>query len=569
MPLFRSGRIWLVWSLIGLVFLLIGAPLFGLLLGAFTDTPPGVAPRFSLDALAYAYGAAQHLQSLGNSLAFAFCTATLVLLLGGALAWAAARTDSLLRHFGDVFVLVPIFIPAVLFVAGWILLLGPSNGLVNLFLVAGLNLSGSPFDIYSFSGMVWVAVLQELPLAFLWLWPTFRAMNPSLEEAAMVAGASTGMIIRRISLPLLRPTLLSAWIIFFIYSLGALAVPLMIGLPSRIILYSTEVYLAAHRVPGDLNLASAFSLLFLAVTVAGVFLYRRMTSDADRFVTITGKAFSPRIVRLGRWRALVDLLAVATLFLTAGLPIMVLVWNAFLPFPQAPSRQAFDLLTLKNFSDALSYGPAIRAVVNSLWIGLAAGVVTTLLGAAIAWTVVRYQRPRLALALLDQMATLTIATPGMIVGVSLLWFYLLVPLPIYGTPWLLLIAYITLHLPYAVRICVSGLSQLHKELEEAGWIAGAGWSRIALRIVLPLIGASLLTSVLYVTLRAFREYAASIFLAGPGTEVFSVLVLDLWDGGQFNLLSAYVTLVVAVLAAVVAVFSWLTRRFSLKLASSK
>src|SRR5690606_31778674 len=118
---------------------------------------------------------------------------------------------------------------------GWILLLGPRNGLVNLILMETFGLSEAPFDIYSFWGMVWVGTLQELPLAFLWLWPAFRSMNPSYEEAAMVAGASAGTIMRRVSLPLLRPALLGGWIIFFIYSMGALAVPLMIGLPSNIV----------------------------------------------------------------------------------------------------------------------------------------------------------------------------------------------------------------------------------------------------------------------------------------------------------------------------------------------
>lgn len=150
--------------------------------------------------------------------------------------------------------------------------------------------------------------------------------------------------------------------------------------------------------------------------------------------------------------------------------------------------------------------------------------------------------------------------PGMIIGVSLLWFYLVVPLPIYGTGWLFLIAYVTLHLPYAVRICASGMSQLHPDLEEAGRIAGASWMVVFRRIVVGLLAPSLLMSLLYVALRSFREYAASIFLTAPGTEVFSVLVLDMSDTGNFGLLSAYVTMVLVLLAAIVGIFSYLSRR---------
>ena len=188
----------------------------GLVVGSITDSAPGTAPRYTLATLAYAYGDLEHLRSLVNSLVFATATATLVLVIGGGLAWAAARTDSAVRHFVDLFALAPILIPSVVFVAGWILLLGPKNGMLNLLAMEQLGLERPPFDVYSFGGMVWVAALQEIPLAFLWLWPAFRAMNPDLEDAALVAGASAGTTLRRISLPLLRPALLSAWIIFFI-----------------------------------------------------------------------------------------------------------------------------------------------------------------------------------------------------------------------------------------------------------------------------------------------------------------------------------------------------------------
>jgi iron(III) transport system permease protein len=241
--------------------------------------------------------------------------------------------------------------------------------------------------------MIWVSTLQELPLAFLWLWPTFRAMNPDLEDAALVAGASPGMVMRRISLPLLWPALLSAWIIFFIYSIGALMVPLMIGLPSRIILYSTEIYLAAQRVPSDLNLAAAYSLLILAASFFGIYAYRRSVHDSSRFAVVTGKAFNPRITKLGRWAFPVTAFAVLVLFLAAGLPMLVLVWNAFMPFPQVPSGHSFEVMTFANFRTALAYGPAVRALVNSLWLGFASGVVATVLGALIAWCTIRLKRP--------------------------------------------------------------------------------------------------------------------------------------------------------------------------------
>ncbi len=561
----RLGQRAVVIALLLVVGYLIIPPIAALLLGSITDTPPDVWPNFTLSSLYYAYTNADHYWSLALSLIYASTTATCVLVVGGFLAWLVSRTDSYLRHLTDVFALAPIIVPAVLFVTAWLLLLGPKGGLINQWAMQTLALEEPPFNLLSLGGMIWVGILQELPLAFLWLWPAFRSMNSDLEDAGLMAGATSFTVIRRITLPLLRPAILSGWLMFFIYSLGALAVPLMIGLPAGYVLYSTEIYLAVHRVPSDLNLASAYSLLLVLMTFAGVAVYRHATREVSRFTTVTGKAFNPRLVRLGRWRWPINLFGLTVLFLCAGLPILVLVWNAFLPFPQLPSAQAFSLMTLENFRAAMNYGPAIRALYDSIVLGLGAGVVSTILGCIIAWCTLRFRGMPYLLGLLDQLSTVPIAMPGLIVGVSVLWLYLILPLPIYGTLWILLIAYITLHLPYAVRICASSLAQLHPELEEAGYVSGANWLTVFRRIILALMAPSLVTSVLYVGLRSFREYSASILLAGPGSEVFSVMVLDMWDGGNLNILCAYVTVVMVILGTLVVVASQLGRRLGTSL----
>lgn len=539
-------------------------PLVMLIYGAITDTGPAVDPNYTTDTLARAYGRGTIYPALWNSVLYAACTATLVLVIGGFLAWLVERTDSSVRRYTDLFALAPIVMPAVLLISGWILLLGPRNGLINLLAMEYLGAEGPLFDLFSFWGMVWVGMLQELPLAFLWLWPAFRSMNPDLEEAGLVAGAGMPTVLRRITLPMLRPTIFAAWIIFFIYSLGQLMVPLLIGLPAGIFLYSTEIYLAYRRMPTDLNLASAYSLLFLAVTVAGIYAYRRATREADRFVTITGRGYNPRLIRLGKWQIVVTLVAVFLLLCVAGLPMLVLVWNAFMPYPQVPSLESLSLFTTRNFGRALDYGPAVRAVGNSIVLGIAAGLVSTVIGALIAWANLRGRTHRRTIAVLDQLAMAPLAIPGIIIGVGLLWLYLVLPVPIYGTHWILLLAYVAIHLPFAVRICTSGLAQLHPELEEAGLVAGAGRATVLRRIVFLLIMPSILASILYVGLRAFREYAASIFLSAPGTEVFSVIVLDMWEGGNSNILSAYVTMVMVLLGVAMFGFFALSRRVGIK-----
>jgi len=535
-----------------------------LVYGSITDTPPEAVPHFTTATLARAYGSRSTYSSLANSLIYAVVTASFVIVIGGFLAWAAERTDAIVRKVTDLFVLAPILMPSVMLVSAWIMLLGPGSGIVNMALKELLGTQKSPLELFTRPGMIWVGILQELPLACLWLWPAFRAMNPALEEAALMAGASNWYVVRRITLPLLTPAIFAAWIICFIFALGALSVPLLLGLPGGILFYSTEIYLATTRFPTDLNAASAFCLLYLAAVVVGIYFYRRAISDASRFVTVTGKAYAPRRLKLGAWRHGIDALVILVLIFVAGLPMLVLIWSSFMPFPQPPSMAALGRLTLQNFPAALDYGPAKRAVVNSVILGLGAGVLTTLLGAAIAWFLLRTRQKRLA-ALIDQLATAPIALPGILVGVSLLWMYIVIPLPIYGTGWILLIAYITLHIPYSVRICVSALTQIHRELEEAAFTAGASKFIAIHRIILPLMSSSLAVSVIYVMLRSFREYSASLFLTSVNTEVFSVLVLDMWSGGVSNVLAAYVTMVMGLLIVAALLLQWAGTRAGIRL----
>lgn len=540
--------------LIAAVLALILPPLIGLILGSVTESSQ-LPMVFSDRPIKEAYGDAQSYRSLATTLIFSAVVATLVLFVGGFVAWLVERTDSPLRRVAGVFALAPILIPSVLFVTGWILILGPKNGMINLLAIKYLGLKQPIFDIFSFGGMVWVETLQEIPLAILWLQPAFRGMNPELEEVALVGGARPAMVLRRVIIPLLRPAILSAWVIFFIYSLGSLMVPLLIGAPAHIFLYSVEIYLATHRIVADLNLATAFGLVFLLAAVVGTYFYRRATRELGMFVTVTGRSFRPRITNLGIWKWPTTLVCGLLLVLGTALPVLVFVWNAFLPFPQAPSVESLKFLTFGNFKGALNYGPAIQALTNSLLLGLMAGVVTTTLGALIAWYTLRGNGPRWTKALLDQLATLPVAMPGLVVGISLMWVYLFAPVPVYGTIWLLLIAYVTLFLPYALRISAAAISQIHRELEEAGEVAGAPWGMVFRRILLAIIAPSLFSSVLYVALRAFREYSASIFLASPGNQVFSVTVLDMWDGGNFSILSAYVTMVFVLLGIVLMIGS--------------
>lgn len=545
------------------VFVLVLPPLLALIVGAFSAGRPGLRLVPSWINVERAFGNAELANSLINSLLYATVSASIVVVLGAFIAWVIERTDSRIAPFAQMFSLIPILIPAVTLVSAWIMLLSPRGGLINLTSQAWFG-GGPPFDIFTFAGMIWVGVLQELPLAVLWLWPAFRAMNPEMEEAARTSGAGNVTVLLKITIPILMPALLGAWIIFFIYSLGALSVAVLIGLPSRIFVYATEIYLAVTRMPAQYGLASFYSLLFLGVTVAAIAIYYRVVGNDGRFATVRGKAYRPRRISLGPWRTPIDLTLVVLIVLIAVLPILILTWNAFMPFPQLPSRESLSRASFANFVSALNYGPAVRAIWNSLWIGVVAGVATTLLGVLIAWLRLRGRDDWRLIVVAEQAAMAPIAIPGVIVGVSLLWFWLWIPIGVYASPWILMIAYAILHLPYAIRITSSGLIQLHSELEEAGRVSGAGLLLVARLIVLPLLAPTLTAAAVYCSLRAFREYAASLFLTSPGTEVFAVVVLDMWQSGNTNILAAYTVMVMLLLAALIGLANFFGNRFGVR-----
>ena len=366
--------------------------------------------------------------------------------------------------------------PAVVLVNGWIMLLSPRSGMINLIATSWLGWSGPPFDIFSFWGMIWIAMLQELPLGV----PLAVAVVPRHESGSrggrICAGAGILRVIRKITVPMLTPALLGAWIIFFIYALGALSVPLLIGKPAGIFLFSTEIYLAATQFPTDLNIASAYSLLFLAVSFLGIVLYRRMTREHRSVRNRSAAAHSGRAASSSG----------------AARP----VHRAWSRDADRRRRGAAVPGAAVERARAISAGAVGRQPRHDQLrelqgrVELRAGATRARATACCSASVRRHHRRRRSrwrshgaacglrrfprtVAIIDQLAGVPVALPGLVVGMGMTWFYLEVPLPIYGTPAILLLAYVMLHMPYAVRIAGAGLSQLHSELEEAGRVAGA------------------------------------------------------------------------------------------------
>jgi iron(III) transport system permease protein len=535
----------------GLLAYLTVIPLVMLVYGSVKSGPPGVAGALTFENYLKLFANWRLAPAMLNSLIFSTGTSLLAFAGGLYLAWMTERTNLPWRGAVYTCILVPMIVPGILTTVGWIILFGRRSGIINIIGMQYLGLS-EPIEINNMPGMIWVQGTDQIPLAFLLLAAALRSMDPSLEEAAMVAGSGIFHTTIRITLRVLLPGILAVWMISFVRAIENFEVPALIGMPAGILVFATEVYLATRTVPTDFGLASTFAVVYLAITTVGVLLYLKWTAASEQYATITGKGFRPSAFDLGRWRILFAAFNLLLCFILFILPVLVVVWSSFLPFYMAPSPTAFASLTLENYQNLWNLPLVHRAMWNSFVLGLGSSTLTMLLTAVIAWIVVRTKwRGKGAL---DFLAFSPIAMPGLVLGIAILWLYLVLPVPIYGTLWILLIAYVTKYLPYGMRACSSSMLQIKKELEEASETSGAAWSHTFKRVVLPLLAPGFVAGWIYVITHSFRELSTSIMLYRSGTEVISIVLFEMWDGGQYPALCALgiVMIVILVLISLIA-----------------
>ncbi len=538
---------------------LVFVPLAALFYTAFTeDTGFGSGP-WSLVNFVEAYSGWHILRLLGNSVIFAGGTALVTLLMGGLVAWVVERTDAPGASLFHALALLSFAIPGLLMAMAWIFVLSPNIGWGNLVLKSVFGLSEAPLNIYTMGGMVWALASHYFPLAYLSLGPALRVLDVRMEEAALVSGARYWQVIPKITLPLLRPAILSSVLLLFVLGLASYEVPRLIGRPARIDVFTTEIQGATHGAPPEFGIASALSLTLLAICVIAVFFYRRATRNAEAFATITGKGYMPTRIKLRNWRWPVAI-GVGTMFVfSLGLPLITLIWQSFFRNLAQPFIPTAAGATLENYQFILQYPIFIDAVKTSVSLAAMAATVVLAVTFVMAWVALR-SAPRFGWVL-DALAFTPIAIPHVIVGASVLFAYLMLPIPVYNTIWILLIAYVTMYLPYGMRFSSSGITQIHRELEEVAEVAGARLSHIFLWILLPLLAPVLLAAWIYIFVLAVRELGASVFLVGPGTHVLGTISLTMWEeGGSYGAVAALGVIQIIPLVLIVAGLRWFEMR---------
>lgn len=546
---------------------LVFVPLSALFYTAFTeDTGFGPGPA-SLQNFVDAYSSWHITRLLQNSVVFALGTAVVTLVMGGLVAWVVERTDAPGGSLFHALALLSFAIPGLLTAMAWIFVLSPNIGWLNAMLKSIFGLKEAPLSIYTMGGMIWALSSHYFPLAYLALGPALRVLDVRLEEAALVSGARYWQVMPKITLPLLRPAILSTVLLLFMLGMSSYEVPRLIGRPSRIDVFTTEIQGATQSAPPEFGIASALSFTLLCICIIAVYFYRRATRNAEAFATITGKGYMPTRIELRRWRWPVSIATGVMFAISLGLPLLTLVWQSFYRNIAQPFVGSNSPATLDNYRFILKYPIFVDAVQTSVLLAAMAATIVVALTFLMAWIALRAV-PRSGWAL-DSLAFTPIAIPHVIIGASVLFAYLMLPIPVYNTIWILLIAYVTLYLPYGMRFISGGLLQIHRELEEVAEVAGARLWQIFTRILLPLLLPVLMAAWIYVFVLAVRELAASVFLVGPGTHVLGTISLTMWEeGGSYGAVSALGVIQIAPLILIVAGLRWLELRVQRRAAAS-
>jgi iron(III) transport system permease protein len=552
----RSGEAAIV-ALLALV-LAIVLPPFLFLLRASLAVGSDAEPRYGLDhfvSVITRSGAELWI----TTIIYALGSSALAIALGASAAWLVARTDAPFRRIVTATAFLSLAVPVIIKSIGWIMLLGSNNGLINVVLRLLVGGEEGPIALYSLGGMIFVEGMLWMPVVFLLTLPVLGAMDPSLEEAAATSGADLRQVFQHVTLPLMRPSVVAVFLLALIRALESFEVPLLIGAPGNLHTLTTAIYESIHTgfVP-KYGEASAFAVLLLGLVTIPLAYYYWLTKEVSRFATITGKGFRPRRLRLGRWRLPLGLWLLA-IPLSLIAPLLILLWASFLPVYKPPELADFGRMSLANYQAVWGRPETLTGLTNSALIGFWSSTAVVALTFVAAWLVIRV-RSRLRFAL-DALISVPLVFPGIVLGITILIEFLRLPfIPIYGTIWILVFAFLIRFMPYGMRFCHAGILAIHRELEECGRTCGAGGLTVLRRIVLPLALPSVVAAWLYVFLYTIRDLSIAILLAGPKSQVIAVVILDLWNNGEIGELAALAVLMAAAVTALAAALMWLGRR---------
>lgn len=544
-------------SLILIVGTLTVCPVVMLVLGSFSEGLTAFG-TFTLQKYVAAYTDPALAGIILNTVVFVLGSAVLATTLALFLAYLNNRTDIPFKFLFRIISIIPMMIPHILFSVSWALLLNPSNGLINLVLKQAFFLDHAPLNIYSLWGMILVEGLLDLPIAYLIIAPAMASFDVALEESSKVCGAGAVRTLFRVTLPVLRPAILAAFILGVVRSLASFAVPSVIGMPGRVYVLATHLYqLIATGFSTDYGMAAAVGMSVLATSVTLIFVYRALTAESEKYVTISSRGYRPTVIPLKAAR--IPLFAIVALlsFVLIVLPVVVLFYTSLVPYSMVPSARAFSLMSWKHWFDVLKDPVSLLSLKNSLFLGVAGATLGVVLSVFVAYTIVKV-RTRAA-GILESLSFLSFSFPGIVIGVGFMWFF--VRTPLYATIWALLIGYIATYLPYGIRPLASAFIQVHSHLEESSLVCGASRFTTMRRIIIPLLVPGMVSGWILMATMFVRELTLSVVLSRPGTEVLAVQILRFAEDGLWGRLSALGIMMIFISTALVVLATLVGAKF--------
>lgn len=547
-----SGWLWSGALLAVLVFLVL-YPVAMLLLGALSGADPVVdgyrLSGLSLSRFATVLGNENVHRALANSLVSCTGGTAVAVVIGLLFAWIVVRTDTPCKGLIAAAGTLPLFVPPLVGAVAWAILGSPRTGLINA--VLGKMGVDWRLNLYSMPGMVFVFGAYYAPYVFMFTSAALRNMDPSLEEAAEVSGASPLRTMFTVTFPLIAPAIAAGMLLSFVVMLGIYGIPAVLGTPASIPVLTTYIYTLTAWSPPLYGTAASVAIILMAVTGVLVVLQQKVLARRS-YTTVAGKAFRPRTLRLGPWRYVTLGLAALYLLVVVALPTLALLVAAtrrFLFFRDMASLLDPGQYGWQHFQRLFANPVTMNSIVNALEVGAITAVVGGALAFAIGYTNVRTQAP--GRRALDAIATLPVAIPGLVIGVAYLWAWIGLPSGIYGTIWILALAFVARFIPDAVKALSTSLMQIHKELEEAAWVCGRGMLGTIVTVVLPLARPGLVATMTLLFVLATRELGSSLFLYSSGSMVMAVQLLGYYEGGNVSITAAFSLVQMVLLAALI------------------
>jgi iron(III) transport system permease protein len=496
-----------------------------------------------------------------NTFIQAGSSAAIGVALGTILGIITVRTDTPFRRALFYLPYFPLAFPVLVANQAWIYLFAMRAGLLNL-AFGYLGLSTSTFNVYSWPGMIFASGMALTPIAYLTISAAMRNIDTSLEEVSRASGSGVMNTLLRVSIPLMAPSILSAFLLCFTLSAGSFETPTMIGLPAGINVMMSSVYDNVNAiVPPNYSAASTESVLLLGIIMVMVLLYNRSLRGARRYEVVTGKGYSgSRVLALGRWRFLAFAIIVAYLLMAIGLPLFTIILLSLVPL-WLPNN-LFGNISLKNYYFLFSNSSGLYpAVLNSVIASVVAASV--ILGVALVIVFAAKRTNIRGRGLLEGLGMLPISMPALVISFGLLWAFLTIPTGLYGTLGVMVIALSVALLPQGIRSISGGIIAIQVDLQEAARSSGANVATTIRRIFLPLIRSSLVAAWLYVFIGSFTALGAVILLQSSKNQLLSTLLWSFWSSGNPGSAASFAAgcvLLLAILAAAITAMVLLQRR---------